>query len=58
MDDDDSACCHYDRWFIVQSTDPNKAFIKAFAVRDRQSAEMFHWHSEDSAMLATGGYPH
>jgi len=28
MDDDDDACCHHDRWFIVQSTDPNKAASK------------------------------
>ena len=31
MDDDDgeqAACCHHDRWFIVQSTDPNKAASK------------------------------
>ena len=31
MDDDDgeqAACCHHDRWFIVQSTDSNKAASK------------------------------
>jgi len=31
MDDDDgeqTACCHHDRWFIVQSSDPNKAASK------------------------------
>jgi len=31
MDDDDgeqTACCHHDRWFIVQNTDPNKAASK------------------------------
>jgi len=31
MDNDDgeqTVCCHHDRWFIVQSTDPNKAASK------------------------------
>ena len=31
MDDDDveqTASCHHDRWFIIQSTDPNKATSK------------------------------
>ena len=31
MDDDDAeqtASCHHDRWFIIQSTDPNKAASK------------------------------